>query len=81
MGRKRTVEEDKQLKRASAEERRLQIIQAAMQCFQRKGYENTTIDDIAAGASFGGPGLGLFFFLRKNAITSLLLPEHVRYFG
>ena len=35
-------------KRESAETRKAQIVGAAAKCFQTKGYENTTIDDIAA---------------------------------
>ena len=35
-------------KRVSAQERQTQIIDAAIRCFQRKGFENTTVDDIAA---------------------------------
>ncbi len=35
-------------KKASAETRKTQIIEATMRCFQRKGFENTTVDDIAA---------------------------------
>ena len=31
-----------------ADERRAQIMQAALACFTRKGYNNTTMDDIAA---------------------------------
>ena len=42
--------------KASPEEKKRRIIIAAMRCFQRKGYVNTTVDDIAAeyGRSKGG---------------------------
>ena len=33
---------------ASKEERRAQILQAALTCFARKGYHLTTMDDIVA---------------------------------
>ena len=44
------------LKPETLEERRAQILQAASTCFSRKGYHQTTMDDIVeeAGLSKGG---------------------------
>ena len=57
-------------------ERRAQIIQAALACFSRKGYRNTTMDDIVA-ASRLSKGTLYWYFKSKDdlfvsAITSAL---------
>lgn len=58
-------------------ERRAQIIQAAMACFTRKGYNNTTMDDIVAESSLSKGTLYWYFKskddLFASALTSVLM--------
>ena len=48
-------------------ERRAQIIQAALACFSRKGYRNTTMDDIVA-ASRLSKGTLYWYFKSKDGL-------------
>ena len=57
--------------RASAETRKKQITEAAMRCFQRKGYENTTIDDIAAEYGLSKGSIYWYYSSKKDIITDL----------
>ncbi len=57
--------------RASAETRKKQIIEAAMRCFQRKGYENTTIDDIAAEYGLSKGSIYWYYSSKKDIIIDL----------
>ncbi|MFB0536750.1 MAG: TetR/AcrR family transcriptional regulator [Anaerolineae bacterium] len=60
-----------------ADERRAQIIQAALACFTRKGYNNTTMDDIAAESGLSKGSLYWYFKSKDDlfaaAIMSLLM--------
>jgi AcrR family transcriptional regulator len=58
-------------KRASAKTRQRQIIQAAMQCFQRKGYENTTIDDIAAEYGLSKGSIYWYYPSKKDILMAV----------
>lgn len=48
-------------------ERRQQILEAAMTCFARKGYHQTTMDEIAAELPFS-KGLLYYYFETKRAL-------------
>lgn len=58
-------------KRESAKTRQRQIIQAAMQCFQRKGYENTTIDDIAAEYGLSKGSIYWYYSSKKDILIAV----------
>jgi AcrR family transcriptional regulator len=58
-------------KGASAKTRQRQIIQAAMQCFQRKGYENTTIDDIAAEYGLSKGSIYWYYASKKDILMAV----------
>ena len=57
-------------------ERRAQIIRAAMACFLRKGYNNTTMDDIVAESGLSKGSLYWYFQSKDDlfitALTSFL---------
>jgi len=57
--------------RASAKTRQRQIIQAAMQCFQRKGYENTTVDDIAAEYGLSKGSIYWYYPSKKDILMAV----------
>jgi AcrR family transcriptional regulator len=50
-----------------SEERRMQIIEAALACFTRQGYANTTIDDIAAESGLS-KGAIYWYFKSKDDV-------------
>jgi AcrR family transcriptional regulator len=50
-----------------SEERRAQIIEAALACFTRQGYANTTIDDIAAESGLS-KGAIYWYFKSKDDV-------------
>ena len=60
-----------------ADERRAQIIEAALTCFARRGYRNTTMDDIAAESGLSKGSLYWYFNskddLFASAITSVFM--------
>ncbi|TEU12198.1 MAG: TetR/AcrR family transcriptional regulator [Anaerolineales bacterium] len=60
-----------------ADERRAQIIQAALACFTRKGYNNTTMDDIVAESGLSKGSLYWYFKSKDDlfaaAFMSLLM--------
>lgn len=60
-----------------ADERRAHIMQAALACFTRKGYNNTTMDDIAAESGLSKGSLYWYFKSKDDlfaaAIMSLLM--------
>lgn len=53
-------------------ERRTQIIQAALVCFTRKGYNNTTMDDIVAESGLS-KGTLYWYFESKDALFASAL--------
>jgi AcrR family transcriptional regulator len=59
------------VKRASAETRQTQIIQAAIQCFRCKGYENTTIDDIAAEYGLSKGSIYWYYSSKKDILVAV----------
>jgi AcrR family transcriptional regulator len=56
----------------SAEERRRQIMQAALVCFARKGYHKTTMDDIVAECGLSKGTLYWYFKNKDNLFISLI---------
>lgn len=53
-------------------ERRAQIIQAALACFTRKGYNNTTMDDIAAESGLSKGSLYWYFKSKDGLFVSAI---------
>jgi AcrR family transcriptional regulator len=58
-------------------ERRQQIIEAAMTCFSRKGYYSSSMDDIAAELSFS-KALIYYYFKTKRDIFLAILEDWVQ---
>ena len=56
-----------------ADERRAQIIQAALACFPRKGYNNTTMDDIVAESGLSKGTLYWYFKSKDDLFAEALL--------
>jgi AcrR family transcriptional regulator len=56
-----------------ADERRAQIIQAALACFTRKGYNNTTMDDIVAESGLSKGSLYWYFKSKDDLFAEALL--------
>jgi AcrR family transcriptional regulator len=54
-------------------ERRAQIIQAALACFTRKGYNNTTMDDVVAESGLSKGTLYWYFKGKDDLFESVLL--------
>lgn len=71
MGRKAVPAAALRSKRAPAKTRQMQIIQAAVQCFQRKGYENTTIDDIAAEYGLSKGSIYWYYSSKKDILMAV----------
>jgi len=57
--------------KASAETRKKQIIVAAMRCFQRKGYVNTTVDDIAAEYGLSKGSIYWYYSSKKAVLIDI----------
>ncbi len=57
------------------EERREQILEAAMRLFAEKGFDRTTVDDIAEACGIA-PGLVYHYFDSKTAILQALIDRH-----
>lgn len=55
-----------------AEERRQQIMQAALTCFARKGYHQTTMDDIVAESGLSKGTLYWYFKSKDDLFISLV---------
>jgi AcrR family transcriptional regulator len=53
-------------------ERRAQIIEAALACFSRKGYHNTTMDDIVAESGLSKGSLYWYFESKDDLFASAL---------
>ena len=56
-----------------ADERRAQIMEAALACFTRKGYNNTTMDDIAAESGLSKGSLYWYFKSKDDLFAEALL--------
>ncbi|MDR9459930.1 MAG: TetR/AcrR family transcriptional regulator, partial [Dehalococcoidia bacterium] len=71
MNQQRTIIEMDEPKRGSPEIRQTQIIEAAMRCFQRKGYENTTIDDITAEYGLSKGSIYWYYSSKKDILIAV----------
>ena len=63
-----------------SEERKQQIMQAAMTCFARTGYHRTTMDDIAEESDLS-KGTLYWYFESKKALFIALFQEMMGYVG
>ena len=70
-----TIVETDEPKRGSPEIRQAQIIEAAMRCFQRKGYENTTINDITAEYGLSKGSIYWYYSSKKDILIAVF--EHM----
>jgi AcrR family transcriptional regulator len=59
-----------------SEERRHQILRAAMTCFARRGFHQTTMNDIGAEAQIS-VGLIYRYFESKDAVIAFMASEHM----
>jgi AcrR family transcriptional regulator len=59
-----------------SEERRRQILRAAMACFARRGFHPTTMNDISAEAGIS-VGLIYRYFDSKDAVITFMASEHL----
>ena len=59
-----------------SEERRRQILRAAMTCFARRGFHPTTMNDISAEAQIS-VGLIYRYFDSKDAVITFMAREHL----
>jgi AcrR family transcriptional regulator len=59
-----------------SEERRRQILRAAMTCFARRGFHPTTMNDISAEAQIS-VGLIYRYFDSKDAVITFMASEHL----
>lgn len=59
-----------------SEDRRRQILRAAMTCFTRRGFHQTTMNDISAEAQIS-VGLIYRYFESKNAVITFMASEHL----
>ena len=75
MDQQRTTVKTDESKRGSSKIRQTQIIEAAMRCFQRKGYENTTIDDIAAEYGLSKGSIYWYYASKKDILIAV--SEHM----
>lgn len=63
-----------------ADERRAQIMQAALACFTRKGYNNTTMDDIAAESGLS-KGTLYWYFKSKDDLFAAAITSSIADWG
>jgi AcrR family transcriptional regulator len=75
MNQQRTITGTEEPKRGSQETRQAQIIEAAMRCFQRKGYENTTMDDITAEYGLSKGSVYWYYSSKKDILIAVF--EHM----
>jgi len=59
-----------------SEDRRRQILRAAVACFARRGFHQTTMHDISAEAQIS-VGLIYRYFENKDAVISMIAMEHL----
>ncbi|NQT74627.1 MAG: TetR/AcrR family transcriptional regulator [Chloroflexi bacterium] len=68
---KQTTAEAHKFQRGLPEERQVQIVEAATRCFQHKGYEKTTIDDIAAECDLSKGGIYWHYSSKKDILIAV----------
>jgi len=60
-----------------AERRRQEILQRATECFDRKGYANTTLDDIAKAVGIKREGIYYYFKNRAQILLEIIEPQSI----
>jgi AcrR family transcriptional regulator len=65
-------------RRNTSEERRAQIIEAALACFSRQGYVNTTMDDIAAESGLSKGAIYWYFESKDDLFQAAASAEMER---
>lgn len=70
----------KDRKEREREERRRQILDAALQVFSRKGYEKTTMDEIAEKAELSKGVLYYYFHNKEDLFYELIIRESEKFY-
>ncbi len=60
---------------SKSERRRQEILQRATECFDRKGYANTTLDDIAKAVGIKREGIYYYFKNRPQILLQIIEPQ------
>lgn len=60
-----------------SEQRRQEILQRATECFDRKGYANTTLDDIAKAVGIKREGIYYYFKNRSQILLDIIKPQSI----
>lgn len=60
-----------------SERRREEILQRATECFDRKGYANTSLDDIAKAVGIKREGIYYYFRNRAEILLRIIEPQSV----
>lgn len=62
---------------SKSERRRQEILQRATECFDRKGYANTTLDDIAKAVGIKREGIYYYFKNRAQILLNIIEPQSI----
>jgi len=62
---------------SKSERRRQEILQRATECFDRKGYANTTLDDIAKAVGIKREGIYYYFKNRAQILLEIIEPQSI----
>jgi AcrR family transcriptional regulator len=62
---------------SKSEIRRQEILQRATECFDRKGYSNTSLDDIAKAVGIKREGIYYYFKNRAQILLEIIEPQSV----
>jgi AcrR family transcriptional regulator len=60
-----------------SERRRAEILQRAAECFDRKGYANTSLDDIAKAVGIRREGIYYYFKNRAQILLNIIEPQSI----
>jgi AcrR family transcriptional regulator len=63
--------------RRKSERRREQILRRATECFDRKGYANTSLDDIAKAVGIKREGIYYYFKNRAQILLEVIEPQSI----
>ncbi len=62
---------------SKSERRRQEILQRATECFDRKGYANATLDDIARAVGIKREGIYYYFKNRAQILLEIIEPQSI----
>ena len=62
---------------SKSERRRQEILQRATECFDRKGYANTSLDDIAKAVGIKREGIYYYFRNRAQILLEIIEPQSI----